>query len=327
MSRTHESGVRIRAEGRTITGTVVQYGDVAERTAEGPERILRGALSWDALAFTIAHRDSEVIAFLPGGGLRLRETETALELTCEAPRTAPGEKALRGIAAGTFGGLSLGFKCLRERTEGGVNIVEAGMIDHVSLVRSPAYSQSSVRLRRAAGKSRRKRGYWARGTVRTGKPLPCECVKGRDGQGPCIVQFERSAFDSMIDDPRKIPATTGTMGADDLLGDTSSGAVEFDVAADGALEVYLMPPVRQTPAGAAIAAILATSPPSVRPLLDQSKSDYTDVEIEGVGTVRVYRSAHVRAVLIKFEGSGEWETLEVSEAEALGIDLRRFPPL
>ena len=328
--KTHISAVRVRAEGRRISGTVVEYGDVATATLEGPERIERGALSWDAVPFTIAHNDSEVIDYAPGGGLRLRETDAALELVCETPRTAPGEKALRGIASGAFRGLSVGFQCVRERMENGVAVVEAGMIDHISLVRDPAYARSSVRLRRAKRRKGRMkgRGAWARARIETGKPLPCECVRGSSGDGPCVVQFEPSAFDSVgkADDGtmRRVPVTTGTMGPDDILGDTSTGAVEMETDADGSLLVYLMPPVRQTPAGAAVLASMLTAPPAVRPLIDQEKSEYEDYHVEGVGTVRVYTSAHVRAILVKFEGSGQWQTLELAEAEELGIDVRRF---
>lgn len=138
----HSSAVELRADGRTLSGPVVRYGDLGRG---GSERFAPGAFSpqrvTDPLRLNVGHdRADTVLVPLP---VEFRSDALAVNVTlpegCTADRIDRGE--LRG--------LSVGFVALAEHRESGVRVIDRAHLDHVAIVETPSYPASQVELREA----------------------------------------------------------------------------------------------------------------------------------------------------------------------------------
>ena len=142
----------IRVEGRKLTGTVIRYGEVSPSHRE---RFEPGAIRMaPAVHLDLYHDRERVIAYLPGGGLELREADGALELAAELPPIPAADRALEEIRTGKTTGLSVEFRCLEDRREGGIRIIAAAELQGVGLVKAPSYNGSRVEAR-----NRRRRAW------------------------------------------------------------------------------------------------------------------------------------------------------------------------
>ena len=135
----------IRVEGRKISGIVLRYGEVSpshrERFEVGAMRLA------DAVHLDLHHDREKVIAFHPNGGLTIAGEGDVVELFADLPPIPGADRALEEIRAGTTSGLSVEFRCVKERREAGIRVIEEAVLSGVALVRSPSYLGSRVEAR------------------------------------------------------------------------------------------------------------------------------------------------------------------------------------
>lgn len=139
--------IELRAEGgRRLVGTVVQYGDVADRSTF-LERFIPGSLDVSDVLLYAQHDRGQPLARTPGT-MQLTDTATELRMVATLPATTLADDVLRLVTAGVLRGLSVGFVCQRDRYDGDTRIVERAILDHVGVVDRPAYDESLVSARR-----------------------------------------------------------------------------------------------------------------------------------------------------------------------------------
>lgn len=136
----HGEAVELRADGRTLSGYAVRYG---EPRRDGRERFEAGAFAAERvsepLRLNVAHdRAAAEVVPLP---VEMRAEGPYVETTLPEGRTADR------VARGELGYFSIGFVALEERLEDGVRVVSRAHLDHVALVARPAYPTSRVELR------------------------------------------------------------------------------------------------------------------------------------------------------------------------------------
>ena len=125
--------LEIRATGKTLTGEAVRYG---QRATDRPERFEAGAFApLGPLALNLQH-DPAIVLATTGDGLAVTDTPRALEVRASL---RPGA-ALTLLRRGVLRGLSVEFRALAERTEGGVRVIERATLEALGLVDEPAYS-------------------------------------------------------------------------------------------------------------------------------------------------------------------------------------------
>ena len=190
------TGLEVRAEGRTVAGAVMRWGEISPSHRE---RFLPGSLQLSGDVWLDIDHDPRAIVAYQGGGLTFTETEGALELRAEVPRTVPGEEALNGVRDGSRAGLSVEFKSLKEHREAqtGIRVIESARLAGVGLVARPSYVGSQVELRQRTGPA-------VTGQVALGRRIACQCRDGCDA-----VEIMPAAFDAALaevaDGAREIP--------------------------------------------------------------------------------------------------------------------------
>ena len=188
----------VRAEGRSIRGTVIRYGELSPSHRE---RFSVGSLQRSGDVWLDLAHDPERVVCWEGAGLTFAETRDALTLRAEVPRTVPGDLALSGVRDGSRAGLSVEFEATRERREPqtGVRIVEAARLFGVGLVKAPSYPGSRV-------EARQRTADVLSGDVKLGGNLSCQC-RGPDCD---YVNFAPDAFDDALSEvergDREVPA-------------------------------------------------------------------------------------------------------------------------
>lgn len=139
-----------RVAGRTLTGTVLRYGDTAiVRAPDGAmvrERFESAAFAPlpDDADLVLQHDESLVIA--KAGSYLLTDSESQLEIRAELPA---GSAALDLVTGGVLQGFSFRFFPQAERRDRDVRVIERAKLAHVGLVRSPAYPDSQAEVRAA----------------------------------------------------------------------------------------------------------------------------------------------------------------------------------
>lgn len=138
------------ADGRTLAGVLVRYGDEAKVWGT-TERIEPGAFGPDVASADIvlnAHHDrSRPLARTQGGGLSLTDSVDELRLTAELPATREADDAIALVRAKVLRGLSIEFRVQDERTVNGVRVITRAQLAGAGLVDSPAYPASAVTAR------------------------------------------------------------------------------------------------------------------------------------------------------------------------------------
>lgn len=139
------SVTEIRVEGRRLSGTVLVFGDISPSHRE---RFEPGSLRLADVVHLDLHHDPErAVAWLPNGGLELREEDRAMLLTAELPPIPAADRALAEIRAGKTTGLSVEFRALEEDREDGLRVIRKALLMGVGIVRSPSYGASRVEAR------------------------------------------------------------------------------------------------------------------------------------------------------------------------------------
>ena len=283
------AAVEFRFDGRTLTGPAVTYGDIAQGP-KGPERFEPRAFvsGLDTAMLNLQHDRQRVIAAQPDA---LAFTDSPLALDLRASLRSDGAEA-QLVRRGALGGLSVGFVALREHRDAGTRVIARAHLDHVALVDRPAYPGSTVELRQLDAAA-------ILGVIPEGVDMQCTC------QGPeCgAVRFEPGAFDRIGVD-HDVLAIAGR--ASEVIGSLRRGTMRIARATDQALRLVGAAQARVTRgvevvieraitgAAAAVIANATGAPFYVRPIIRNAVSDFYDE-----GGVRVYRSADVRAMLIK----------------------------
>lgn len=139
-------------EGRQLSGLAAPYG-VETSMGEFRECIAPGAFARslsdgrDVLALA-DHDAGKVLARTRSGTLTLRETERGLEYTIQLPETSVGND-LRALAArGDLGGVSFGFRAIRDSWQGELRTLHDVELHEISVVSAwPAYPNTTVSLR------------------------------------------------------------------------------------------------------------------------------------------------------------------------------------
>lgn len=143
-------GVELRADGRTLTGAAIRYGDVSPSHRE---RFAPGSLNVSPdLAPTLGHRSGRVLAY--GDDVRVEDRADALIVSAHLPRTETAHTALEGVRSGRFRGWSVEFVARREsRDASGIRVIEQADLPGLALVDHPSYPGSGVEARQEDGGS------------------------------------------------------------------------------------------------------------------------------------------------------------------------------
>ena len=134
----------LRVSGRTISGTVVEYGDVADMGAfrERFEVGAFGDVSQLDTTLNILHRQDRLVGRTGGGGVVFRDTPGALLMSATMPATRDGDDALELVRSGVLRGLSVEFRAIRDRFVGDLREIGRAVLDGLGLVDRPAYAGS-----------------------------------------------------------------------------------------------------------------------------------------------------------------------------------------
>ena len=273
-------GVELRADGRTLIGAAVRYGDTSPTHRE---RFAPGSLVVSPdLAPTLGHRTGRVLAY--GADVRVEDRADALIVSAHLPRTSTADKALDGVQSGRYRGWSVEFFAREETRESGIRVIRKAELPGLALVDHPSYPGSTVEARQ------RSRSYFSAIARRT--RLGCKCMGSlnRDLQR---VEFAEGAFSEVLEEVaagRNVSAIA--RGAGDVVADTATGSLTLTNTRQG-LGIAIAPldtePGRRfrelVDAGVAVYA---------RPILDRDTSEF---EVVG-DTARVSR-ASFNFILVK----------------------------
>lgn len=138
--------MELRAEsGRRLVGTVVNYGDIADRKAF-LERFTPGSLDTSDVLLYAQHDRSQPLARMPGT-MEFRDTAVSLDMIATLPQTTLCDDVLALVSSRVLCGLSAGFVSVRDRMDGNVRVIDEAILDHVGVVDRPSYSESLVSVR------------------------------------------------------------------------------------------------------------------------------------------------------------------------------------
>ena len=180
-------GRELRAEGRTLHGLAMPYGEVSPSHRE---RFLPGSLRpVDDVYLNIQHDLSQTIAWR-GAGLSLADSADGLRIEAGPfPRTPIHNAVLADVNAGKLRGVSVEFRAQRERTDPqtGIRVIEAAALKGFGLVPDPSYPSARVTEVRA------RIGGRISGRANLGRPVSCRCRTGCDS-----IQIEPDAMDAAL---------------------------------------------------------------------------------------------------------------------------------
>ena len=310
-----------RADGRTLSGTLVNYGDVAiiQHPLSGEimhERIAAGAFgAVDQLniGINLRHQQFDEIARV-GQGLQLRDRADRLDVNVVLPRTPEGDHVHGAVKRGELRGFSAEFRALVEQLDHRQQVrdIRRAELVGLALVDEPAYPQSRVEARR--------RGGAISGTIPYKRPLACQCVKGSCDR----VQFQRSSFTTRRRRPDTSEADADLDGLDiDDAGDVLAIVGEYQGAiasrkrgtlilenTDDGLEVSITR-LPETQAGRDLAEQAKQVPIYARPV-------FVEQRVEEIGGVVHVRSARLRAITFGPTDATEgWDPVRI-----VGVDQR-----
>ena len=298
----------VRAEGRRLSGTVLDYADASPSHRE---RFEPGAIVMaGTVPLNLRHDRMVAVAWHPGGGMTLEADETALRMKAELPDIPAADVALDRVrAAGGRMGLSVEFRAMRERRDGLLRVIEAAELRGIGIVPNPSYPASRVEAR-----ARR-----ARGRIPYRSPLPCECSAGSCDQ----VLIESIDFDKH----RDLIAIAGDYKR--AIASRKRGTLSVENTRDG-LMIGLAAEAFATPAGREIVEQADAVPIIARPIFIPEESEFS----EGPDGLATYKRMRVKAILIGATDNSEgWPEIEFGEERAaietppLPITERRRLPL
>jgi uncharacterized protein len=140
--------LELRADGRTLVGTLVPYGQEA-RIGKYTEKFVYGAFADAEPVPLLAVHNHEN---LPLGLTRsLTETPSGLEAELRVSQTTAGDEALTLVRDGALSGLSIGFLPITDKWNAMRTVVERikAKLVEVSLTSFPAYESARIMALRA----------------------------------------------------------------------------------------------------------------------------------------------------------------------------------
>lgn len=287
----------LRAEGRTLEGEALVYGDEAV-FPWGRERIEAGAFApVGDVILNRQHDRKTPLARTGGGGLELNDTPEALRIRASLPETEAANDTLTLVREKILRGLSIEFHSTAERGEGDLRIIEKARLVGVAVVDEPQYPQSLVEAREAEMRAKRLRTI--RGRIPAKKRLECRC-----SPGDCTeALFESGALDGAID-PEQAKDALAVIGEyANAIGSRKRRSLRFWSDGDGGLQYALDIP--DTARGRALLETMDAADVFARPVLDAGASDFLMQ-----GSRAVYSKAHVRALTIgPTDASAGWTPL------------------
>ncbi len=301
MVERRATGQELRADGRRLSGTVMRYGDVSPSHRE---RFEPGALRMAAaVPLNLFHDPERAVAWQPGGGLALRQDRDALTMTAELPPIPAADRALAMVREGQARGLSVEFRAVRERQDGGLRVIEEAVLSGIGIVRAPSYGGSRVEARARSGRTLRQR-------IPARKNLECRC----SGASCKFARFVGEAMADMMD--RAFENAVAGFGSysDSPLASAARGTMRARIlrSGDGELEIDLPESVT----GTAVVAAHEAAPLVVRPHID---ADAADSRIEG--ETRIYETAPVRGFVVSATDAREgWPEAELIATPADVMD-------
>ena len=320
MERVYRA-TEFRNEGRRLSGQVIVYADTSKSHRE---RFQPGAFSFDNVVLNYRHNQLCAVAWFPGGGVEIRDSEAALTMSADLPPLPAADRALAEVRAGKLNGLSVEFVAEKEKREAGIRIIEKARLVGIGLVDQPSYSGSVVEARREmrGPDPDAERSYWhnQRRAVSGKMPLDatadCRCM-GKDCNQ---VKFLKGAFDRTIADAesgdRDISATTGSNNAPDILGSTRQGTLRL--TADNGGMGFSIAAATGAPALLALIQSATAAPPIGRPIIDLELSKFEDEILDGE-LVRVFSEVYLRSLLVKWADAQGWPPLVVDDFVEAGV--------
>ncbi|HRP71290.1 MAG TPA: HK97 family phage prohead protease [Luteimonas sp.] len=141
-----------KVEGRQLIGVAAPYG-TETRINDFREVIAVGAFTRtlseqrDILALA-DHDPTRVLGRTKSGTLALRETAQGLEYTLTLPDTSVGNDIRELAQRGDIGGVSMGFRAVRDSWSGDLRTLHEVELHEISIVSAhPAYADTTVTLR------------------------------------------------------------------------------------------------------------------------------------------------------------------------------------
>ena len=144
------------ANGRTITGVIVRYGDRAKIGPGFTEAIAPAAFVNRDVRLNLQHR-RELLLAREGAGLTLHDSSTQLSMRAELPPGRLQDDVLEGVRNGLYRGLSAEFAVRQEHWDGRDRTVERAILRNVAVCDTPAYPDSVLSELRAAYAAERRR--------------------------------------------------------------------------------------------------------------------------------------------------------------------------
>lgn len=141
-----------KVEGRQLIGVAAPYG-AETHINDFREVIAAGAFTRtlseqrDILALA-DHDPAKVLGRTKSGTLALRETAQGLEYTLTLPDTSVGNDIRELAQRGDIGGVSMGFRAVRDSWSGDLRTLHEVELHEISIVSAhPAYADTTVTLR------------------------------------------------------------------------------------------------------------------------------------------------------------------------------------
>ena len=151
----------LRAEGRTLQGVLVRYGDTAQQFRERIEPGAFGDVASLDVLLNVQHTRAKPLARSKGGGLELRDSAEELAVSASLPATREADDTLELVRAGVLRGFSAEFFPVKMREDAGVSVISEARLAGLSVVDSPAYKESRITaIREEQQQPKRRRRLW-----------------------------------------------------------------------------------------------------------------------------------------------------------------------
>ena len=164
----------LESNGRTLAGTAITYGEVAQIPDVGRERFMPNSLSMnpDGVILNRMHdRRVSLARNTQGGGLTLQDSAEALRVSAKLPPTRDADDTLELVKRKILQGFSLEFSVQKEtRTADNIREISQATLHGLGVVDRPAYAGSEVQARRRGGMS---------ATIPFRKRMRCKCHPGK----------------------------------------------------------------------------------------------------------------------------------------------------